>query len=188
MSMKRVEIIPHPRPPFLFDIETSGLDPFDHEVRVYGILDTIDGEIEIKTANKPSRERDLIGNLILLLLENPQWGGWNITEFDLSFISVRAHLHGLNLPIRPTNEEPFLGKYGKPRVVVPARTIIDLAYENRYQEIAEIAGVRHSLQSVAKALGFKPIIDMTGEEAATASVIDAATHCLDDLEAMYFII
>jgi DNA polymerase elongation subunit (family B) len=167
----------------LFDVETSGLDPFEAHLRVFGYLDLNTGDVQVYTANSKSRERDLLGNILIMLLGRPSIGGWNITEFDLSFLSVRAHLHDLHLPIHPVTSEPYTGKYGKARVTIPNRDVLDLAYQGG-KELASEQDVKWSLQPVAESYGFKPSVQVGDDRSASASLVQAAQHCLDDLEAL----
>lgn len=170
-----------------FDLETTGLEPHEDQLRAYGLLDTETGEIEIKTANRTSRERDLLGELISLLLLTPEWGGWNITEFDLRFINVRAQIHGLNFPVQIVDEEPVYGKYGSIRLTVPNRRIDDLCY-GLGAKLADELEVKWGLHSVAGAFGWKPTVEIKGDEFVNVPLPKLVKHLVDDLEAIHTVI
>jgi len=185
----------------LFDIETTGLDPYKDELRVFGQLDYDSGEITVKTASSLAQEERLVHEIshhwkssIRYNCYDKYWGGWNITEFDFWFIAVRAQLLATEyvrdtLPLLPVRvDEGLIGKYGKPRMTVPGLKVTDLAYEGT-KALAEMNQVKWSLQPVAEALGWKPTLPGFRERLgkANTTVLDLARHCIDDLEAIAFV-
>ena len=178
-----MEVIPRKRMMIYFDLETEGLDPFESAIRCVGTVDVETGDVEIRTATSEARERDLIVALSHTLMTSLKWGGWNITEFDLPFLAVRADRYGLDFPIEPVSQEPYIGKYGNARVIIPFRQIHDMAYD--YRELAEEMGVDWHLQSLAKTTGWEPSHEVTGADMPSASLTEVVAHLSDDLSAMY---
>lgn len=180
MFMRKVEMV-------YFDIETRGLDPMNDQVTAVGILYPKDGEIDIKTAARRDHERDVLVELITKLMTTPAWGGWNITEFDLSFLAVRAQLNDLEFPVTPVKEEPWIGKYGNIRVVVPARKVHDLCYDVK-DEDGDPIGMTSSLQHAAQEIGWEPSIRMDGRVSAIAPIGQVVAHLADDLAAIHALV
>lgn len=168
----------------LFDLETTGLDPEVDRIRAFGGLAVEAGDLWLLTTSgsELSHERRLIRDILVVLGEAPEWIGWNLTEFDLPFLSVRAFKHGIDFPLVPAPDEPSVGKYGKPRKTYPGKPVRDLAYEN--EENAAALGVQWSLQPLARELGWEPLVTLTGADMPDATLVQVAAHCLDDLEAM----
>lgn len=176
----------NPNSVMYFDLETEGLDPFDCAIRAAGFVDVHTGEVNIYTALTPARERDIVGMLTGLLMTNSAWGGWNITEFDLAFLAIRAYHYDLELPIHPVDEEPYIGKYGRARVVVPNRRIHDIAYDLR--DRADDLGVKWSLHDLARTTGWTPSSSLMGGDMVEAPISDVVAHLTDDLNAMHSLV
>jgi DNA polymerase III epsilon subunit-like protein len=168
----------------LFDLETTGLDPEVDRIRAFGGLAPESGDLWLLTTSgsELSHERRLIRDILVVLGEAPEWIGWNLTEFDLPFLSTRAAKHGIDFPLVPVNDEPAIGKYGRPRKTYPHKPVRDLAYEN--EENAAALKVKWSLQPLAREFGWEPLVALTGADMPDATLVQVAAHCLDDLEAM----
>jgi hypothetical protein len=171
----------------LFDIETTGLDLESDRLRAFGALSPENGALWLLTTDGSAlSERRLIRDLLVVLGEAPSWIGWNLTEFDLPFLASRCAHHGIELPLRPVLDEPKIGKYGKPRFTSAEKPVRDLAYES--EKLAKGLGVQWSLQPVAGELGWQPLVSLTGADMPDATLAQVAAHCLDDLEAMAFLL
>jgi|Deesub1362A_J573_1020465.scaffolds.fasta_scaffold01674_11 uncharacterized protein YprB with RNaseH-like and TPR domain len=94
--------------PLFLDIETTGLSPIEHEIVMIGIATLKDldpGAIEVRYFSRDRMdEEDLIFKAIYELLSRDSncLVGYNILNFDLPFLSARAHKHelGTSLPSR----------------------------------------------------------------------------------------
>jgi hypothetical protein len=172
----------------LFDIETTGLEPDVDRLRAFGALLPEEGSLWLQTTSGSPLvdERRLIRDLLVVLGEHDSWTGWNLTEFDLPFIATRAAHHGIDFPLVPVADEPKIGKYGRPRFTSPDKPVRDLAYEN--EQRAKTLGVQWSLQPLAREHGWHPLVALTGADMPEAPVAQVAAHCLDDLEAMAFLL
>lgn len=172
----------------LFDLETTGLEPETDRIRAFGGLAPESGDLWLLTTSgsELSHERRLIRDILVVLGEAPEWIGWNLTEFDLPFLAVRAAKHGIDFPLVPVTDEPAIGKYGRPRKTYPNKPVRDLAYEN--EEQARARSVKWSLQPLARALGWEPLVSLTGADMPDATLVQVAAHCLDDLEAMAYLL
>jgi hypothetical protein len=172
----------------LFDIETTGLDFEADRLRAFGALAPEDGSLWLQTTSGSPlvSERRLIRDLLVVLGEHDAWCGWNLTEFDLPFLAARAAVHGIEFPLVAVSDEPKIGKYGRPRFTSPEKPVRDLAYENK--EVSEALGVQWSLQPLARSYGWRPLVSLTGADMPDAPMAQVAAHCLDDLEAIAFIL
>lgn len=173
----------------IFDLETTGLDPEVHRLRAFGGLDPARGALWLLSTNGGELDHDerrLLRDILVALGEADSWVGWNVTEFDLNFIAVRAAYHGIDFPLVPITGPHAVGKYGKPRYTHPSKDVRDIAYELE-QHAAEL-GVKWSLQPVAAHHGWRPLISLTGADMPDATLVQVAAHCLDDLEAIAFLL
>ena len=169
----------------IFDIETTGLDPSSDRLRCVGTFETLSERVELVIADRYEQEMGLVIELVSALTTWDRWGGWNISEFDLWFLHVRAAYYEIDFPIVETGEQ---GKYGKPLWTSPlASSIDDLAYHHRFKELAQRRGIKHSLQPVATALGRPTAVALTGADMPGASITQVGAHCLDDLEAIRYL-
>ena len=172
----------------IFDLETTGLDPARERLRAFGGLAPSSGELWLLASSGSALddEQRLLRDSIAIMTEAPELVGWNITEFDLPFIAARASGYGIDFPLVPVQDEPKVGKYGHPRFTLPDKPVRDIAYEHK--QSAETAGVVWSLQPLARAWGWQPLISLTGADMPDATVAQVAVHCLDDLEAIAFVL
>lgn len=163
-----------------FDIETSGLDPFKDTLRAVGFL--VEDTFNIMTAVTTSQERFLLEETIAVLNDVPRIGGWNITEFDLNFLNVRAGIHGLD---RTLNLSPILdgtgqrmsGKYGGVRYELTDNDVYDMAYApGRLPHVG--------LHGQAQLYGWSPSVTISSDEFTKVSLAKLTQHLLDDLEAI----
>lgn len=169
----------------IFDIETTGLDPEHDRLRCVGTFETFSEQVDLLIADRYEQEQSLVIELVSALQTYDRWCGWNITEFDMWFLHVRAAYYEMEFPIVETGKK---GKYGKPCWTSPlAASIDDLAYHVRFKELAERRGIKHSLQPVATALGRPTAVALTGADMPGASITQVGAHCLDDLEAIRFL-
>lgn len=169
----------------LFDLETEGLEPESCAIRCFGAYDTETGDVTVRIASNPDGESRLISALLELFDRSWQVGGWNISEFDLPFIASRGRLYGLDLPLDATG---LLGKYGNPRYDFSRSgyRMRDLAYE--YEQTAASLGCEWSLQEVAATYGWLAATALMGEDMPAAPLTQVAAHCLDDIDAMVFLL
>lgn len=154
-----------------FDIETTGLHNYEHEIRSWSMYDGIEVQ-HMATATTEDGEWLVSPSEVLLAIE---WAvselpagttlvSWNGGEFDLPFLHRRFAENGVaaSLTLRPCG---LMGKYGKP--VYDARwgdkTHVDIS--DSYEEFCKSRHIRWSLKETAKAvLGAKPVeVDARGE-------------------------
>lgn len=169
----------------LFDLETEGLDPYDCAIRCFGAFDTDTKDVTVRIVSNPEGEERLIAELLGLFERSRNVGGWNISEFDLPFLRDRGRLYDLELPLDATGE---IGKYGNPRYEFSRSgfRMRDLAYE--YQQTAAALECEWSLQEVAQTYGWLAATPLMGEDMPAAPLTQVAAHCLDDIDAMAFLL
>lgn len=176
----------------IFDIETTGLDAKVDRLRAFGALSPESGLMWMFTSAGSAlddSERRLIRDLLVVLGEASSWSGWNISEFDLPFIRERASQYDIDFPLLPLLDnkgKPRLGKYGHPRYSSPDKPTRDVAYD--YEEAIIQAKAEWKLQAWAKHWGWKPLISLTGADMPDAPSAQVAVHCIDDLEAIAFLL
>jgi DNA polymerase elongation subunit (family B) len=156
--------------PFLvsLDIETTGLDPSRHTIRV-AAASSLDGTVCFLGA-----EAELLAELEKWISELPANAllvSWNGEEFDLPFLKARFEANSLSTKLRlfPRGKK---GKYGRGlfKGVWGKTKHLDIA--PLYRRVALDLGIRWSLKPVAEAvLRFKPLqIDRRGESIARADM------------------
>ena len=94
-------------PELLFDIETSGLDPFADRIIALGY--------KIERTNKvlDGDEREILTAFAMSLKKVDLVVGYNIQEFDIPFIKVRCVKYGLGIEFPPAVDIAKLFPYRK---------------------------------------------------------------------------
>ena len=144
------------------DIETLGLspEPLENEIILVGIADNRGFDEAIS-----GPEPDILRRTVAVVRERDPdiIEGHNIHAFDLSYLAVRARLHGIRLALgRDGSEMEFgsrlncaIGYFSRPYTPahIPGRQVIDTLFAVQRFDVAKGVLSSHGLKAVARALG-----------------------------------
>ena len=136
------------------DIETTGLNPDEHEIVAVGIATTQSSRAYL------GDEGDILRKVEARICSAPAESGivtWNGEEFDLPFLRTRYEVLGMTTSLR-LRSRGIPGKYGKPRYEATWSHLSHVDIAPLFATRAKELGVKWSLKPVARAiLGVEPV-------------------------------
>lgn len=153
-TQKTSELMMNNRKLISFDIETTGIDPFEKKARVTCIGVCENGNLRVFYHKQ---EKKLLQQFIDYVEQNKiaLWTGYNINEFDIPYIIYRCLKHKMNLK----GKHIMTLHYGADKWTNPYRTDTAPIFKKNYKQFRK-------LQEVLEFLGLD-VKTGTGAEAIT---------------------